>query len=376
MKSHRKFVAWISIAALALVGGCGQPGQLPVPGVGASQTLSTLRNGSRSSAGPRARYIYFAGIQSGGGQGGFLGAGELGVYAATANGNVAPMHVIAGSKTGLLEMGGCCVPQSAWFDSADGSVWTCRTFSKFIARFATNRGPSSWGNVKPGSRLAISPKTVSCGSVAIGNNGEIVADDINSAFVSTWRAGATGNAAAIRTIAGSATHLVLPSQITFDSQGDYIVSDRCSLPNCAKDEAAAILTFDAKADGNASPMRELVGAKTQLSGTNRIAYDPVHNVIYAANLNASTITGYPADSSGNVAPTIFIHGSKTHLWNPDAIAIDKAGYLYVGNEPLVPGPPPASILVFAPGANGNVAPIQIIAGSKTHLAEVNALSVH
>jgi hypothetical protein len=123
-------------------------------------------------------------------------------------------------------------------------------------------------------------------------------------------------------------------------------------------------------------MRELVGAKTQLSGTNRIAYDPVHNVIYAANLNASTITGYPADSSGNIAPTIFIHGSKTHLWNPDAIAIDKAGYLYVGNEPLVPGPPPASILVFAPGANGNVAPIQIIAGSKTHLAEVNALSVH
>lgn len=365
------FVTLISIASFALVSACAQPSQSPVPGAGTSHYAAT-------PAARRARYIYFAGIQLDlhGGAGGFLGPGELGVYPATANGNVAPLHVIAGRKTGLFEGGGCCVPQSAWFDPADSSIWTCRTFSKFISRFSTNRTRSSWGNVKPSDKLVISPQTVSCGGVALTKEGEIVADDINKAFVATWRADSNGDSAPIRTIAGPATGLFLPSQITFDNGGDYIVGDRCSPPKCSGNYGGEILTFAALADGNALPLRVLAGTKTQLSGPDRIAFDSTHNVIYAANLYTSTITGYPAGSSGNVAPRIFIHGNKTHLWNPDAIAIDKDGYLYVGNEPIVPGPPPASILIFAPGANGNVAPVQIIEGSKTQLAEVNGLSVY
>ncbi len=345
----------VSIALVAFVSACAQPSQSLVPGAIGAQ--------AETAATARARFIYFAGIQSASGGGGFLGPGELGVYPATANGNVAPLHVIAGRNTGLFEGGGCCVPQSAWFDAADGSIWTCRTFSTLVSRFATNRGRRSWGNVKPSGTLVISPKTVSCGGVAVAKNGDVVADDINAAFVATWRAGATGGAAPIRTIAGPATGLFLPSQITFDDEGNSIVSDRCTPPKCSSDEGGEILTFGANAKGNASPLRVLAGAKTQLSGPNRVAFDAVHDTIYVANIYTSTITGYP-------------HGSKTHLWNPDAIAVDKAGYLYVGNEPIVPGPPPASIVVFAPGANGNVAPVQIIEGSKTQLAEVNGLSVY
>lgn len=359
-------VTLISIASIALVSACAQSSQSLVPGAGRSQDAATV---------PRARYIYFAGIQLNL-HGGFLGPGELGVYPATANGNVPPLHVIVGRKTGLFEGGGCCVPQSAWFARADSSIWTCRTFSRFISRFSMNQGESSWGNVRPSDKLVISPQTVSCGGVALTTKGEIVADDINNAFVATWRADATGGTAPIRKIAGPATGLFLPSQITFDSKGDYIVSDRCSSPKCSSDYGGEILIFDARADGNVSPLRVLAGAKTQLSGPDRVTFDSVHNMIYAANLYTSTITGYPAGSSGNVPPRIFIHGSKTHLWNPNAIAIDKSGYLYVGNEPIVPGPPPASIVIFAPGANGNVAPIQIIEGSKTRLAEVNGLSVY
>lgn len=360
-----KFVTLVAVFAIVLVSACGRSNQTLVPAANVAQAL------------PHARYIYFAGIQlATGGPGGFLGQGELGVYPAGANGNVAPLHVVAGKKTGLFEAGGCCVPQSAWYDPADKSLWTCRTFSKYISRFSTDHGRRSWGNVKPDSELAISAKTVSCGGVAVTSKGEIVADDINKAFVATWQPNATGSAAPMRTIAGSHTGLYLPSQITFDTGGDYIVSDRCRPPKCSGTDAGAILTFDANADGNAAPLRTIAGAKTQLSGPNRIAFDPIHNMIYAANLSTSTITAYPAGSSGNVEPTIYIHGSKTALWNPDAIAIDKAGYLYVGNEPLVPGPPPASILVFAPGANGNVAPVRIIQGTKTQLAEVNGLSVY
>jgi hypothetical protein len=344
------------------------PGAMPSP----SPTHSPSQ---LSMAGQRAVRIYFAGVQVT--ASGFLGPGELGEYPATANGNVAPTRVIIGRKTGLFGAGGCCVPQSAWFDRDDKSIWTCRTFSKFVSRFSTNHGQNSWGNVKPNAKLVISPRTVSCGGVALTSAGEIVADDSNNAFVATWRAGSTGSASPIRRIVGPATDLFIPSEITFDSEGDYIVSDRCTPPKCLGEGFnGEILTFDANADGNVPPLRRLGGAKTRLAGPDRIAFDPIHNMIYAANLYASTITAYPAGSAGNVAPTIFIHGKKTQLFNPDAIAVDKAGYLYVGNEPLVPAFPPASILVFAPGANGNVAPIQIIEGSKTRLAEVNGLSVY
>lgn len=360
-----------SIVSICLVSACGQPPQSIVPGAGSSQTA--LQSGFGSGTARHARYIYFAGIRL---ARGFLGPGELGVYPATANGNVAPLHVITGRKTGLNEDGGCCVPQSAWFDPATNSVWTCRTFSKFISRFSLNQGARSWGNVKPSDTLLISPKTVSCGAVALGRHRDIVADDINKAFVATWPADSTGSSAPIRKISGSATGLYLPSQITFDGKANYIVSDRCSPPQCSGTYSGEILTFDARANGNVSPLRVLAGAKTKLSEPNRVAFDPTQNMIYAANLATSTIAAYPAGSSGNVAPTIFIHGNKTQLRNPDAIAIDRDGYLYVGNEPIVPFHPQASILVFAPGANGNVAPIQIIAGPKTNLAEVNGISVY
>ncbi|MBV8721065.1 MAG: hypothetical protein JO277_02875 [Candidatus Eremiobacteraeota bacterium] len=350
-----------SLVSIVLVSACGLPGPSNVP-----------RAVFAASALQRARSLYFAGIALNARGPGFLGPGELGTYPATANGNVAPAHVIAGEKTGLFEEGGCCVPQSAWFDAADNSVWTCRTFSKFISRFSAN----SWGNVRPAGRLAISPHTVSCGGVAVTKMGDVVADDVNNAFVATWASGAAGDDRPLRKIAGGATDLFLPSGITFDGQGNYIVADRCSPPACGGKLGGEILTFDARADGNVAPVRVLAGGKTQLSGPDRVAYDPIHNRIYASNLYTSTITAYPATSTGNVAPTISIAGTNTHLWNPDAIAIDDAGYLYVGNEPLVPGPPPASILVFAPGADGNAAPVQIIQGSKTGLAEVDGLSVH
>lgn len=361
-------VRLLFVVFVAALTACSQP----------SQVLMPARTDIAQPHLQRARYIYFAGIQPipPGQGGGFLGAGQLGVYAATANGNVAPLHVIVGKKTGLLEAGGCCVPQSAWFEPSNGSIWTCRTFSKFVSRFSTNAGDGSWGNVAPADRLTISPHTVSCGSVELTKKGDIVADDINKRFIATWRSGSIGTAAPIRKIVGPATGLLEPSQITFDDKGNYIVGDRCTPPQCSGKYRGQILIFAPNANGNVAPSRILSGRKTRLSSPNRVIYDPVHKLIYAANFATSTITAYPAESSGNVAPTIYIHGSRTHLWNPDAIALDKAGYLYVGNEPVVPGPPPASILVFAPGANGNVAPVQIIAGSNTKLAEVNGISVY
>jgi hypothetical protein len=55
--------------------------------------------------------------------------------------------------------------------------------------------------------------------------------------------------------------------------------------------------------------------------------------------------------------------------------MDDAGYVYVANAPQVSNPQ-GSILVFAPGLNGEVAPIQVISGSSTMLAAPTGIAVH
>ena len=55
--------------------------------------------------------------------------------------------------------------------------------------------------------------------------------------------------------------------------------------------------------------------------------------------------------------------------------MDKAGYLYVGNCPQTGNYPAGSILVFAPGAHGNVKPIQVIAGVNADMSCAQGLTV-
>lgn len=63
------------------------------------------------------------------------------------------------------------------------------------------------------------------------------------------------------------------------------------------------------------------------------------------------------------------------LSSPYVVAMDDAGYVYVANAPQVSNPQ-GSILVFAPGLNGEVAPIQVISGSPTMLAAPTGIAVH
>src|SRR2546422_654579 len=65
-----------------------------------------------------------------------------------------------------------------------------------------------------------------------------------------------------------------------------------------------------------------------------------------------------ARASGNALPMAVITGDQTGLCDPFAIALDAAGKLYVANHCA------NSITVYAPGANGNVAPDHAIVGDQ------------
>ncbi|MBV8149214.1 MAG: hypothetical protein JO092_09000, partial [Candidatus Eremiobacteraeota bacterium] len=89
---------------------------------------------------------------------------------------------------------------------------------------------------------------------------------------------------------------------------------------------------------------------------------------------SNSITAYGASANGNAAPVVFIHGHKTQINNPYGVAIDAAGYLYVGNGPQQT-PHVGSIVVFAPGSNGDVKPVQRIVGSNVPFAGIYGLTV-
>ncbi len=94
---------------------------------------------------------------------------------------------------------------------------------------------------------------------------------------------------------------------------------------------------------------------------------------FATDSSANTLTAYPLNANGNVSPSRTIAGAATGLGYPRRIVIDGTGNLYVANAPGAAQP--HSITVYAPTANGNVAPIRTIMGANTGLTGVNGLAL-
>ncbi len=86
---------------------------------------------------------------------------------------------------------------------------------------------------------------------------------------------------------------------------------------------------------------------------NGIGPDHRHVTIFTANRDDASILGFSVKSKGNAAPTVRIAGSKTV--RPFALSFDGTGRLLVADEDV-------GVLVFAKGANGNVASVATITG--------------
>jgi hypothetical protein len=125
----------------------------------------------------------------------------------------------------------------------------------------------------------------------------------------------------------------------------------------------SILSWPVNANGNVAPTRIIAGSNTQLTSTDGLGADAQGNV-YA--LNTSSIVVFAPSQSGNVAPARVISGSNVL---PAGYAflrlyVEPAGKIWVTT--LSSGFPSVSdVRAFAPGANGNVAPVQVIAGANT-----------
>jgi sugar lactone lactonase YvrE len=133
----------------------------------------------------------------------FGGTDELTVYAAGANGNVAPLQNITGSNTGM---------NGAVYDAVDaaGKIYVTSVTADAVTVYAAG----ATGNVAPIATISgANTGLVAPTGIAVDAAGNIYVGDENTNIVSVFAPGANGNVAPIRTIAGAATGLSAPLQM-------------------------------------------------------------------------------------------------------------------------------------------------------------------
>jgi hypothetical protein len=134
----------------------------------------------------------------------------------------------------------------------------------------------------------------------------------------------------------------------------------------------SINVYDAAADGDAPPIRSIRGPSTKLDGVTDLVLDPVGN-LYEGNAATSTVNVYPPGAAGDAPPIRTIAGSQTGLGVPGGVALDSNGNLYVLNTGGIPIN--RTITVYAPGADGNSAPIRTLTGIQVADGNLNAIAI-
>jgi hypothetical protein len=163
-----------------------------------------------------------------------------------------------------------------------------------------------------------------------------------------------GNIAPSRTIAGVATNLLTPTDVSLDRTRNQLY--------VADDLEIHVFASASTANGNIAPARNL----TATFAVSAIFIDATNDRLFVADQAADGVAIFDNASTlnGPITPNRVIQGAATHLATPGGLQVDGAGRLVVSNAL------PASITIYANAAtaNGNVAPVAEIAGSNTGMS--------
>ena len=149
---------------------------------------------------------------------------------------------------------------------------------------------------------------------------------------------------------------------------------------------AEIVIYKKGAQGEDQPIRRIAGPRTELHAPHGIVVDEKNQLLYVNHWGQAAdfrtpgtgqflepaINVYPLGADGDVAPIRVISGSRTQLNWPGNMALDKAtGDLFVANDMG------QSVLVFTglAYARGNVPPTRVIKGDRTKLLNPTGVAV-
>ena len=304
-------------------------------------------------------------------------------YPAGSNGEVTPIATITGSNTGLgTGNDGLAQPVGVGLDVKGNIYVSGNIFDSSAPDPAYGRGSiieygagecrSGTCNIKPvatitGNKTGLSPALptlslrVSAPALDTAGNIYITIDDTGSLYsgsVLEYAAGSNGNVPPIAEIIGTNSQIGGPTSVVLDDKGNIYVANIGSITGVP----VSILKFAPGSNGNVAPIAAITvptsGDKTQLTAPQAMALD-AHANIYVANYNGApgqqnSILEFAAGSAGNVAPIAVISGGATGMSSsiPEGIVLDTSGNIYVALQ--------KSIAEFAKGITGNVAPINMI----------------
>ena len=163
----------------------------------------------------------------------------------------------------------------------------------------------------------------------------------------------------------------------FASSSDYVF-----VASWENDSSGAIFYFPVGSNGNVMPTGVISGADTQLTSSIEGVVVSASGEIFAAVADTNSILAFPEGANGDVSPIAVIHGRHTGLARPIGLAIDDAGHIFVANCSVghtfgcpLAGSGTPSVEEFAPGSNGDVAPVRRIAGSHTTFVAPNSIAL-
>jgi len=176
----------------------------------------------------------------------------------------------------------------------------------------------------PGASGCVKPKrTISdAGGLAIDSNNVLYVANAETATIDIFPAGSSTMQAQI---GGSNTGLGTPGMGALPA--DTVAIDASRNVYVFDPKTATISEFAAGAHGNVAPIRTIAGSNTGLGGGTGfsfgIAVSKASGEIFISNSGSNAILGFAANASGDVAPIQTISGSATRLSNPLGIVVTE-----------------------------------------------------
>ena len=288
------------------------------------------------------------------------GTDAVDIFAPGSSGNVAPERVIQGADTGIDGPGDVKV-------DGNGDVWVSNYSGDSITEYA----PGASGDATPICTISGSNTDLSYNDdMSLEADGTLVVGDIDDpnsegGAVLVFAPGSCGNVAPVDEIVGSNTGFNGVDGVGTDAAGTIYADST---------QNESIQVFPAGATGNVAPEYTISGADTGLGYPDDLVVG-FGGQLFATNGYGgpvNSITVFAPGAQGDATPVQDIVGSNTDFGLPDDLAVDTGGNMWVTDSESTLGP---AVLEWAAGSTGNVAPTSYLEGSNTTFSEPEGVYV-
>jgi hypothetical protein len=295
-------------------------------------------------------------------------------FAPGAHGNVAPVATVGGDATGLFD------PEGIALDN-DGRVWVAEAEPPYsIMEFSSHAS----GDVAPlvtisGAKTQLNEPVglavLQNGTIWVANNAENAAGSIEE-----FRAGSHGDATPVKVITGAKTNLTELVGLAVSPDGKHVWATEHYRDLGAPDPAPVVCEFSGTARGNVAPIASITGTNTKLDAAYGVTVGirGTNPVVGDANAGGTMgILAFAPRAHGNAAPKRQISGVTSGVTIPGLITTDAVGDTWVPNYfSNVPGfETTQSVARFTSTQTGDVAPKTLISGAATTLSHATGVAV-